>query len=87
MDFIGGTLAYDPERRIKPLEGCGHTFFDELRVEGTRLPNGNGLPPLFDFTGHELASSPELLAKLVPRGMSLSGGGGGSQDELKPAAR
>ena len=38
--------------------------------------------------GHELASSPELLAKLVPKGMSLSSiGGGGSQDELKPAAR
>ncbi|KAL3757638.1 hypothetical protein ACHAWU_009483 [Discostella pseudostelligera] len=66
MDFIGSTLAYDPEKRIKPLEGCGHPFFDELREERTRLPNGNALPPLFDFTHHELASSPELLAKLIP---------------------
>ena len=64
MDFIGSTLAYDPERRIKPLEGCGHAFFDELRDERTRLPNGNALPPVFDFTHHELASSPELLAKV-----------------------
>jgi len=64
MDFIGSTLAYDPEKRIKPLEGCGHPFFDELREERTRLPNGNALPPLFDFTHHELASSPELLAKV-----------------------
>ena len=64
MDFIGSTLAYDPERRIKPLEGCGHAFFDELRDERTRLPNGNVLPPVFDFTHHELASSPELLAKV-----------------------
>jgi len=94
MDFIGGTLAYAPERRIKPLEGCGHAFFDELREEGTRLPNGNGLPPLFDFTSHELASSPELLAKLVPKNMSLDGfgsggggGGGNNQGDLKPAAR
>eukprot|EP00985_Skeletonema_marinoi_P005036 scaffold2180_cov98-Skeletonema_marinoi.AAC.16 len=86
MDFIGGTLAYAPERRIKPLEGCGHAFFDELREEGTRLPNGNGLPPLFDFTSHELASSPELLAKLVPRNMSLDGVVG-NQGDLKPAAR
>jgi len=66
MDFIASTLAYDPERRVRPLEGCGHVFFDELRDERTRLPNGNALPPLFDFTGHELASSPELLAKLIP---------------------
>mmetsp|Transcript_31535 Transcript_31535/g.63636 ORF Transcript_31535/g.63636 Transcript_31535/m.63636 type:complete len:455 (-) Transcript_31535:456-1820(-) len=86
MDFIGGTLAYAPERRIKPLEGCGHAFFDELREEGTRLPNGNGLPPLFDFTSHELASSPELLAKLVPKNMSLDGVVG-NQGDLKPAAR
>lgn len=41
-------------------------FFDELREERTRLPNGNALPPLFDFTHHELASSGELLAKLIP---------------------
>lgn len=66
MDFIGSTLAYDPERRIKPLEGCGHGFFDELREERTLLPNGNAMPPLFDFTHHEMASSPELLAKLIP---------------------
>ncbi len=64
MDFIGSTLAYAPDRRIKPLEGCGHSFFDELRDERTRLPNGNPLPPLFDFTPNELSSSPDLLAKV-----------------------
>ena len=64
MEFIGSTLAYDPNKRIKPLVGCGHAFFDELREEKTRLPNGNALPPLFDFTHHELDSSEELLAKV-----------------------
>jgi len=64
MDFIGSTLAYAPERRIKPLEGCAHPFFDELRDERTRLPNGNPLPPIFDFTSHELESEQELLAKV-----------------------
>lgn len=64
MDFIGSTLAYDPAKRVKPLEGCGHPFFDECREEGVRLPNGNPVPPLFDFTRHELSSSPELLAKV-----------------------
>lgn len=73
MDFIGSTLAYDPERRVKPLDGCGHAFFDELRDERTRLPNGNALPPMFDFTHHELASSPELLAKLIPPHVKIDG--------------
>ena len=64
MDFISLTLAYTPGKRIMPLEGCAHKFFDELRQEGTRLPNGDPLPPLFDFTAHELQSSPELLEKV-----------------------
>lgn len=64
IDFIASTLAYTPENRVKPFDGCGHKFFDELRVETTRLPNQAILPPLFDFTGHELNSSPELLEKV-----------------------
>jgi glycogen synthase kinase 3 beta len=73
MDFISKTLAYTPSARIAPLEGCAHAFFDELRTcaasgEGSiQLPNGGGaLPPLFDFTTHELNSKPELVAKLIP---------------------
>lgn len=67
MDFISRTLAYAPERRVKPLEGCAHSFFDELRDEKTRLPPlGKPLPPLFDFTNHELNSRPEILDKLTP---------------------
>lgn len=67
MDFIGSTLAYTPSQRLKPLEGCAHTFFDELRTEGVELPNSGGpLPPLFDFTTHELSISQELLDKLIP---------------------
>ena len=71
MDFIGSTLAYAPERRIKPLEGCAHPFFDELRDEMTRLPNGNPLPPIFDFTSHELESEQELLAKVKLHAMCM----------------
>jgi glycogen synthase kinase 3 beta len=67
MDFIAATLAYTPSRRLKPLEGCAHPFFDELRLEGTELPNkGGALPPLFDFTEHEMSLPEELLEKLVP---------------------
>lgn len=70
MDFIGSTLAYAPDRRVKPLDACGHAFFDELRDEGTRLSSNLPLPPLFDFTDNELNSRPELLEKLIPPRMS-----------------
>jgi len=67
MDFIAASLAYTPSKRLLPLEGCAHPFFDELREAGTELPNNGGsLPPLFDFTQHELDSSDDLLGKLVP---------------------
>jgi serine/threonine protein kinase len=64
MDFIASTLAYTPDKRILPFEGCSHPFFDELRVESTRLPNGEPLPPLFDFTSHELNRDSDLLEKV-----------------------
>mmetsp|Transcript_52 Transcript_52/g.76 ORF Transcript_52/g.76 Transcript_52/m.76 type:complete len:396 (-) Transcript_52:405-1592(-) len=66
MEFISSTLAYAPERRVKPLEGCAHKFFDELRDPNTKLPTGNALPPLFDFTEHEYNAKPEIIEKLVP---------------------
>jgi len=66
MDFIGSTLAYAPDRRVKPLEGCAHSFFDELREESTKLPTGKSLPPLFDFTEHELNARSEIVDKLIP---------------------
>jgi len=70
MDFIAKTLAYTPGKRLKPLEGCAHPFFDELRQEGIELPNNGGqLPPLFDWTPHELSLPQELLDKLVPPGI------------------
>ena len=65
MDFIAQTLAYTPSKRLKPFEGCAHPFFDELRIEGAELPNSGGeLPPLFDWTPHELSSPQEWLNKV-----------------------
>jgi glycogen synthase kinase 3 beta len=64
MDFNAGTLAYTPSRQLKPLKGCAHSFFDELRDESTELPNNGGpLPPVFDFTEQ---SSQDLLEKVSP---------------------
>jgi len=78
IDFIALNLAYDPTLRIKPLEGCAHAFFDELRLEKTKLPNGKSLPPLFDFTPSELSQDPDLVEKLIPK--HLKGKKGGKSD-------
>lgn len=48
-------------------EALVHQFFDELRVEGARLPNGKELPALFDFTRAELSTRPDLIRRLVPK--------------------
>ena len=41
-----------PKKREKPkhYQACAHTFFDELREPGTKLPSGRELPVLFNFT-------------------------------------
>lgn len=62
IDLISKILVYDPERRLKPLEAILHPFFDELRVEGTKLPNGEPMIDLFDFSREEvLSTSPEIM--------------------------
>jgi serine/threonine protein kinase len=65
--FIAANLAYTPSLRNHPLEGCGHAFFDELRMEQTTLPNNGGpLPPLFNFTMHELQNTNVDINQLIP---------------------
>lgn len=59
-------LEYSPDSRIEPLESCAHSFFDELRQPGTKLPGGRPLPPLFNFTESELSPKAELHSILVP---------------------
>ena len=50
IDFISKVLVYDPKKRLKPMEALLHPWFDELREERTKLPNGCPLPDLFNFT-------------------------------------
>lgn len=54
IDLITKLLVYIPGNRISALEACAHPFFDELRNGDTKLPNGNDLPPLFNFTTQEI---------------------------------
>lgn len=67
VDLVSRLLQYSPNLRCTALEACAHPFFDELRNPNTRLPNGNPLPPLFNFTHQELENaSPELVQRLMP---------------------
>ena len=50
IDFVARLLGYDPSKRPRPLEALLDPYFDELRDQNTRLPNGQPMPDLFGFT-------------------------------------
>ena len=50
IDLVSKLLEYTPEARLSAVEAMCHPFFDELRVEGARMPNGKDFPLLFNFT-------------------------------------
>ena len=50
IDLVSKLLEYTPEVRLCAVEAMVHPFFDELRAEGAKMPNGKEFPPLFDFT-------------------------------------
>jgi glycogen synthase kinase 3 beta len=67
LDFISSVLSYDPRQRPSALEALAHPFFDELRRPECRLPNGERLPPLFNWSAEERAQMSEgLRAHLTP---------------------
>lgn len=74
MELVARLLEYTPSLRMTPLEACAHSFFKELREQGTRLPNGRELPPLFNFTEHELRIQPTLNSQLIPKYIQPSDG-------------
>uniref|UniRef100_A0A0K8TM77 Protein kinase shaggy-like isoform x6 n=1 Tax=Tabanus bromius TaxID=304241 RepID=A0A0K8TM77_TABBR len=67
INLVSRLLEYTPSARITPLQACAHPFFNELREGNQSLPNGRDLPPLFNFTEHELSIQPSLIQKLLPR--------------------
>lgn len=66
IDLVSKLLEYTPAARLSAVEAMVHPFFDELRTEGARMPNGKTFPALFDFTREELSVRPDLIRKLVP---------------------
>ncbi|KAI8093856.1 kinase-like domain-containing protein [Halteromyces radiatus] len=66
IEFIDLLLRYTPSSRLSAIDAMAHSFFDELRDPNTKLNQDKPLPPLFNFTEHELSIKPELNRKLVP---------------------
>lgn len=66
ISFVSRLLCYDPSKRPTPLGSLLDPYFDELRNENTRLPNGQPLPDLFGFTQEEHEEEPETVAALIP---------------------
>jgi serine/threonine protein kinase len=64
IDLLSKLLEYIPSDRIHPMVACLHPYFDKLREKGAQLPNGNDLPPLFNFTDSELRLQDQLKIKL-----------------------
>ncbi|KAG8855151.1 regulator of ime2 [Tulasnella sp. 330] len=82
IDLVSRLLEYTPSARLSAIEAMCHPLFEELKQEGTRMPNGKDLPRLFDFTREELSIRPDLNRTLVPphcepelaaRGIQLNG--------------
>ncbi len=63
---------YNPRERPNPLEALEDRYFEELRNQNTRLPNGQPLPPnLFQFTQEEKdycekIGQPDIIDNLLP---------------------
>lgn len=43
-------LKYNPKERITAIEALSHPFFNDIRDPNTRLPNGQLLPPVVNFS-------------------------------------
>ncbi|XP_020806294.1 serine/threonine-protein kinase PITSLRE isoform X1 [Drosophila serrata] len=87
INLVSLLLEYTPSARITPLKACAHPFFDELRMEGNHtLPNGREMPPLFNFTEHELSIQPSLVPQLLPKHLQNAAAATGNRTAAGAAA-
>lgn len=70
VELTSTVLKYEPTNRLTPLQCCIHPFFDEIREEGKRLPNGRELPPfLFELSDVEKSKATIDIKKFIPKHM------------------
>ena len=66
ISLLESMLVYPPGNRPNAYQALQHPFFNELREQSTRLPNGEPLPPLFNWSEIERKTQPELTRLLTP---------------------
>merc|ERR1719163_1377788 len=67
VDFISKLLQYDPKLRPSGITAPLHAFFDDLRLQETKISSNKPLPDLFTFSKEELAlMDDEMKKKLIP---------------------
>jgi serine/threonine protein kinase len=66
IDLLSTMLVYSPNRRPSAYQLMAHPFFDELRMQDAKLPNGEPLPHLFNWSDVEVKTHPELIRNLTP---------------------
>ena len=67
VDFVASILVYAPQLRPNAYQALMHPFFDQLRDPNTRLPNGDEMPVMFNWTQEEIEyASPALIQQLTP---------------------
>ena len=66
ISLLERVLVFDPTKRIDPYEALAHGYFDELRDPDLRLPNGNLIPDLMDFSPEERSfCKPEIMSIIL----------------------
>ena len=66
IDLISKLLTYDPEARLTPYKALCHPYFDDLRNNDIRLPNGKKMPShLFQFKKCEIDCDKESIEFLL----------------------
>lgn len=56
INLVGSLLVYIPTKRLRAIESCAHPFFNELRDDKAKLPDGLPIPSdMFKFRDEELS--------------------------------
>ena len=66
VEFLKEIIVYSPQIRPTAMQVLTHTFFDDLKVQGCKMPDGLDLPPLFNWTKEELENYPDLVKRITP---------------------
>lgn len=68
IEFLKRLITYSPQERITAIEALAHPWFDELKVQGVKLPeNGQELPELFNWTEKETSAFPDVITRIEPK--------------------